>query len=153
MFLDQETLWRQINDIGVAPERDIWDARGPTFEARGTIRIARARRQHARQHPAVDRSATGNRGFATRLHSPESGRRLRDRAYPLLPLESGRGVRILAFPAPVSRFETSASGCWAQPRRSVSRIISPSRILKSFSKIATFCILRRLALRTGFALQ
>lgn len=39
MFLDQETLWRQIDDIGIAPEPDIWDARGPAFEARGLFAL------------------------------------------------------------------------------------------------------------------
>jgi hypothetical protein len=39
MFLDQETLWRQVDDIGITPEPDIWDARGPAFEARGLFAL------------------------------------------------------------------------------------------------------------------
>jgi hypothetical protein len=39
MFLDQETLWRQVDDTGITPEPDIWDARGPAFEARGLFAL------------------------------------------------------------------------------------------------------------------
>ena len=39
MFLDQETLWRQADDIAITPEPDIWDARGPAFEARGLFAL------------------------------------------------------------------------------------------------------------------
>ena len=39
MLLDQETLWRQVDDIGITPEPDIWDARGPAFEARGLFAL------------------------------------------------------------------------------------------------------------------
>ena len=39
MLLDQETLWRQVDDTGIAPEPDIWDARGPAFEARGLFAL------------------------------------------------------------------------------------------------------------------
>ena len=39
MLLDQETLWRQVDDTGITPEPDIWDARGPAFEARGLFAL------------------------------------------------------------------------------------------------------------------
>jgi len=39
MFLDHETLWRQVDDIAITPEPDIWDARGPEFEARGLFAL------------------------------------------------------------------------------------------------------------------
>jgi len=43
MFLDQETLWRQVDDIAITPEPppepDIWDARGPEYEARGLFAL------------------------------------------------------------------------------------------------------------------
>lgn len=43
MFLDHETFWRQVDDIAITPEPppepDIWDARGPEFEARGLFAL------------------------------------------------------------------------------------------------------------------
>jgi hypothetical protein len=39
MPLHYETLWRQIDDMGIAAEPDIWDDRGPAFEARGLFAL------------------------------------------------------------------------------------------------------------------